>query len=113
MRIEFLNNQQYEKYFRKVRINGKVGYINMNSFKGSNSDIYKSSSNSNNRPPSKIASGQGFFFLKEPKMFSETIKRYTTGNVRIEFLNNQQYEKYFRKVRINGKVGYINMNSFE
>ena len=46
-------------------------------------------------------------------MLSKTLKVHTTGEVRIDFLNDKLYKKYYRKVRINGNVGYINMNSFK
>ena len=89
----------------------------MNSFKGSNSNVYKSNSNSNkkssNKPQENITSGQRFFLLEEPHVMSKTIKTYTAGQVRIKFLNNQLYNKYYRKARINGNVGYVNMNSFK
>ena len=126
--IEFVDDKLYNNYYRKVRIKGNVGYINMNSFKAkeatmkernSNRTRYNSSANrqssypSGNKSSNNVKSGVKFFHYKQPKLFGGDWGTYISGITDIEFVDDKLYNNYYRKVRIKGKVGYINMNSFK
>ena len=60
-----------------------------------------------------LKAGKNFQLKKEPKVFSESYGGYTSGKIRIQFLDQKIYNNYYRKVKINGNIGYINMNSFK
>lgn len=81
----------------------------------SNSPINRQSSYSNVSKSSSnyIKPGISFTHLKQPKIFGGDWGRYTSGATNIEFIDNKLYNNYYRKVRVKGNVGYINMNTFK
>ena len=70
-------------------------------------------SNTSKSSSNYIKPGISFTHLKQPKMFGGEWGRYTSGATNIEFINDELYNNYYRKVRIKGNIGYINMNTFK
>ena len=82
----------------------------------SNSSVNRQStaySNTSKSSSNYIKPGISFFHLKQPKIFGGDWGKYTSGLTNIEFIIDKLYNSYYRKVRIKGRIGYINMNTFE
>lgn len=124
--VERSNSTEYNNLLEKYNnlLNSynrlKTGYDKLLKERNSNRTSYNSSVNrqssySNTSKPSSnyIKSGIRFFHLKQPKAFGGDWGTYTSGLTDIVFVDDKLYSEYYRKVKIKGNVGYINMNSFK
>ena len=98
----------------------KIGYDKLLKERNSNRKSYSSSVNRQsstysygNKSSNNVKSGVKFIHYKQPKLFGGEWGTYTSGLTDIEFVDDKLYRSYYRKVRIKGNVGYINMNSFK
>ena len=123
--VERSNSSEYNNLLEKYNnlLNSynrlKTGYDKLLRERNSNRTSYNSSVNSqssysNTSKPSSnyIKPGIRFFHLKQPKELGYW-GTYTSGLTDIEFVDDKLYRDYYRKVRIKGNIGYINMNSFK
>ena len=103
----------YDKLAKKY--NQLLNQRNSNRISSNSSANRQSTAYSNTSKSSSnyIKPGISFTHLKQPKLFGAEWGRYTSGATNIEFIDDKLYNNYYRKVRIKGNIGYINMNTFK